>query len=71
MTLLIKGHGHAIFIDGDTTPTIRQDRADPWRPPKEDQSWRVEDEATGRVVDEYHPSKPRHSRITQPATTRS
>lgn len=71
MTLITKGFGHAIFFDGDETPTVRQDRTDTWRPDRGDTSWRVEDEQTGRVVDEYHPSKPRHSRTTQPATTRS
>ena len=71
MTLILKGAGHAIFFDGDETPTIRQDRNDTWRPERGDVSWRIEDEATGRVVAEYHPPKPRHSRITLYPTTRS
>lgn len=61
----------AIFYDGDTTPTIRMARTDPTRPVRGDMSWRVEDELTGRVVDEYHPPRhyPRHP-IT-PFITRS
>lgn len=67
------GTGLAVFFDGDTNPMFRMLANDTWRPARGDLSWRVEDEATGRVVDEYHPPKPRHvSRIpTTPFITRS
>lgn len=61
MTTITKGAGHAIFFDGDETPTIRQNRDDPWRPERADLSWRVEDEDTGRVIEEYHPNPPRRA----------
>lgn len=61
MTTIVFGAGLAVFLDGDSTPTYRLCKTDNWRPAKEDMSWRVEDEDTRRVVDEYHPAKPRHA----------
>lgn len=45
---------HSIFFDGEETPTIRQDADNPWRPPRGDMSWRIEDD-NRIVVEEYHP----------------
>lgn len=62
----------AIFFDGDETPTIRMARTDQTRPARGDVSWRVEDEATGRVVEEYHPRRSSlPSRTTHPFPVRS
>ncbi len=46
-----------VYMDGNLSPTFQLTDArgnTSWRPPKEDMSWRIDDQF-GRVVDEYHP----------------
>ena len=61
-------HKLAVFFDGSETPTFRMDRSDERRPPRRDMSWRIEDEATGRVVAEYHPQRSRTPVLRKPIT---